>query len=148
MGKSVVRFLLYCERCGGKKGMTDTATNKSRGTTVLIISYSRPCRNRKFGNRSLAPRDPDTVHNWLDLCLTGHTVLHEIHSGPVIIHGSHKSYTKSEQVLSAPEPISAISHLLAYLVYRIAVVCACSSRCDSEHCWYRALCESRDGGKE
>jgi len=73
----------------------------------------------------------------------------ETHSGPVIIHGSYnKSYTKSEQVLSVPGPASAVSHLLAHLVYRLAVVCACSSRCDNEHCWYRALCESRDGGKE
>jgi len=73
----------------------------------------------------------------------------EIHSGPVIIHGSYnKSYTKSEQVLSVPVLASAVSHLLAHLVYRLAVVCARSSRCDSEHCWYRALCESRDRGEE
>jgi len=72
----------------------------------------------------------------------------EIYSGPVIIPGSYKSYTKSEQVLSAPVLASAVSHLLAHLVYRLAVVCACMSRCDSENCWYQALCESWDGGKE
>lgn len=45
-------------------------------------------------------------------------------------------------------PTSALSHLLAHLVNRVAVVCACSSRCDRKHRWYRTLCESRDGGKE
>jgi hypothetical protein len=75
---------------------------------------------------------------------------HEIHSGPVIIHGTVvTNHTQDRsKVLSTPVPNSHHQSPSGATCVRLVIVCACNSRYDGEHCWYRALCESRDGGKE